>query len=131
MTALAFRIVKEARAWWPVAWDGLAEDGSAVKNRIELRFRQMKTDAAAAFGVEVAEARAKEAVPGTDLPALYVALVMKMADDWRLVAAENGETLPFTVENVRLLMNEFGLFGHVFEAFRDCLARRRETREGN
>lgn len=126
-----FRIVKEARAWWPVTWDGLAEDGSTVANTIELRFRQMKTDAAAAFGREVAEARATEQAEGADLPGLYADLTLKMADDWRGVAAENGEALPFTPENVRLLMNEFGLFGHVFEAFRDCLARRRETRAGN
>ena len=126
-----FRIVKEARAWWPVTWEGLAEDGSPVPNRIELRFRQMKTDAASAFARRVAEAREQEQDPAADLPTLYGELVREMADDWRLVAAENGEPLPFTPDHVRSLMNEFGMFTHVFEAFRDCLARRRETREGN
>lgn len=128
---MTYRIVKEARAWWPVTWDGLAEDGSFVENKVELRFRLMKTDAASAFGREVAAARGREQEEGVDLPALYAELVAQMADDWRGVAAENGEALPFTAENVRLLMNEFGLFTHVFEAFRDCLARRRELREGN
>lgn len=127
----AYRIVKQARAWWPVRWQGTTEEGEPVANAIELRFRLMKTDEAAAFGREVVAAQARENDPDTDLPALYAGLVLRMADDWRQVAAENGEALPFTEENVRLLMNEFGLFSHVFDAFRDALANRREVKAGN
>lgn len=126
-----FRIVKEPRAWWPVTWNGVDEDGKLVENRIELRFRLLKVDAAAAFIRDVVEAGKIEAEEGADLPGTYAALVGRIADDWRGVGAENGEPLPWAPENLRLLMNEGGLFTHVFAAFRACLAAAPKAREGN
>ena len=49
MTTLPFKIVKQPRAWWPVAWPGVAEDGGIVDNRIELRMRLLKVDEAGQF----------------------------------------------------------------------------------
>lgn len=126
-----FRIVKEPKAWWPVTWQGVAEDGSLVENKIELRFRMLKVDAAAAFIRDVVAASETEAEPGADLPATYAGLIARIADDWRGVGAENGEPLPWSIENLRLLMNEGGLFTHVFAAFRACLAAAPKAREGN
>lgn len=126
-----FRIVKQPRAWWPVTWRGVAEDGSVVDHRIELRFRLLKVDAAALFIRDVIDAQAREAEPGTDLPGMYADLVARIADDWRGVGAENGEPLPWSPENLRLLMNEGGMFTHVFAAFRACLAGEPEVRRGN
>lgn len=130
-TPLPFRIVRQPRAWWPVSWDGVAEDGGIVANRIELRFHILKVDAAAAFMREVVDATARELAPDTDLPAMYAELIGRIADDWRHVAAENGEALPWTPENLRLLMNEGGMFKTVFNAWRACLAGERERHEGN
>jgi hypothetical protein len=114
-----------------VTWDGVAEDGAAVANRIELRFRLLKVDAAAQFVRAVVDAQAKELEAGADLPGMYAGLVATIADDWRHVAAENGEALPWTPENLRLLMNEGGMFRAIFAAWRACLAGEREHREGN
>lgn len=126
-----FRIVKEPRAWWPVVWTGVAEDGSLVENRIELRFKLLKVDATAAFVREVRAISDAERDEDADLPALYAEAVLRVADDWRGVGAENGEPLPWTLENLKLLMNEGGLFTHVFNAFRACLAAAPKAREGN
>lgn len=80
---------------------------------------------------EVVDATARELSPDTDLPAMYAELIGRIADDWRHVAAENGEALPWTPENLRLLMNEGGMFKTVFNAWRACLAGERERHEGN
>ncbi len=126
-----FKIVKEPRAWWPVLWSGVAEDGTLVENRIELRFRLLKVDAAAAFIRDVVETQTIEAQPDADLPTMYADLVGRIADDWRGVHAENGDPMPWTPENLRLLMNEGGMFKTVFSAFRGCLSGQKDIREGN
>lgn len=145
-----YRIVKQPRAWWPVEWPGVAEDGGVVTNRIELRFRMLKVDAAAAFIRAVVEAQGREGEAGLDLAQVYAELVAQIATDWRGVEAENGDPLrwdvpdgwlddkdaegnrkPLVAPNLRDLFNEGGLFLHTFNAFRECLAAAPRTREGN
>ncbi|HEU4958963.1 MAG TPA: histidine kinase [Sphingomonas sp.] len=133
---MGYRIVKQAQAWWPVEWDGVAEDGTIVTNRIEMRFRLLKVADSAGIIRDAAQLREREqeamkAGKETDLAALYAELVERIATDWRGVEAENGEPLPWQAANVALLMNEPGLFGHVVEAFRGCLSARPQIRAGN
>lgn len=141
---MAYKIVKERKAWWPVSWKGVGEEGEIITNKIELRFRLLKVDEAVKIALAVDGVRAAEETPtgdGSDpatvaaaiaaLPVRYAELVMQIADDWRGVQAENGEPLPFGADNLALLMNEPGLFGHVFEAFRDCINAREEAKAGN
>ena len=33
-----YKIVKEPRAWWPVEFKGVSEDGTVVTNQVELKF---------------------------------------------------------------------------------------------
>lgn len=147
---MAYRIVKDRTAWWPVTWKGVAEDGSLVDNRIELRFRVMKVDEAAAMIAAVQGAAEAEEQPGARLAALWASLVAQMATDWRGLEQENGEPLrwdvpagwyvdrdeagavkPLTAPNLELLLNEPGMFRHIFDAFRDCINARERLREGN
>jgi len=133
---MGYRIVKQAQAWWPVEWDGVDEGGTIVTNRIEMRFRILKVGDSAAFIRDAVELRDREqealaSGADTDLATLYAELVERIATDWRGVEAENGEPLPWQTANVVLLMNEPGLFGHVVEAFRGCLAAAPKVRAGN
>ena len=147
---MAYRIVKQARAWRPVEWPGISEDGESVTNRIELRFRILKVDAATAFIREVVDAQARETRPDVDAPQVYAELVAQIADEWRGVLAENEEPLrwdvpeswiddkdeagkrkPLVAPNLRTLMNEGGMFTHIFSAWRDALAAAPKVREGN
>lgn len=128
---MPFTLVKAARAWWPVEWDGVAEDGAIVPNAIDMRFRLIKLDEAATFARDAITAQSKEQEDGADLAAIYAGLVARIADDWRHVNAENGDALPWTPDNLRLLMNEPGLFTVLFDAFRRCLAAAPKLRVGN
>ncbi|MDQ1229272.1 histidine kinase [Sphingomonas sp. SORGH_AS_0879] len=150
MTQPIYRIVKQPRAWSPVTFPCVMEDGSVVEFSIEMRFRLLKVDAAAAFVAEVVRVRGLEDEPGVDQAQLYTELVAQIATDWRGVHAENGDPLPFDVPegwatdldgegkrkplvapNLRSLMNEGGMFIHIFDAFRACLAGQPKARAGN
>ncbi len=150
MTQPIYRIVSQPRAWSPVTFPCVMEDGTVQEFVIELRFRLLKVDAAAAFIAEVVRVQALEAEGGADQAQRYTELVAQIATDWRGVHAENGDALRFDVPenwltdvdadgqrkplvapNLRSLMNEGGMFIHIFNAFRACLAGQPKARAGN
>ncbi len=150
MTQPIYRIVAQPRAWTPVTFPVVMEDGTVATFTIEMRFRLLKVDAATAFIAEVVRVQALEDEAGADHAQLYSELVAQIATDWRGVHAENGDALRFDVPetwltdvdaegqrkplvapNLRSLMNEGGMFIHIFDAFRACLAGQPKTRAGN
>jgi hypothetical protein len=144
-----FRIIAEPRAWWPVTFPGVTEDGEVVENRFEMRFLLHGEDEHAQLSSKIAllPARAEQlAVQGfghdatpeavgerklTILSRLYTEVVREIAADWRLVGAENGDPLKFEDENIRQLMNLPGVFRATFEAYRSCRLGGKDAREGN
>lgn len=150
MTQPIYRIVAQPRAWTPVTFPVVMDDGSVQTFMIEMRFRLLKVDAATAFIGEVVRVQALEDQEGADRAQLYSELVAQIATDWRGVHAENEEPLRFDVPetwltdldaegkrkplvapNLRSLMNEGGMFIHIFDAFRACLAGQPKARAGN
>lgn len=150
MTKPIYRIVSQPRAWSPVTFPCVMEDGTIQEFTIELRFRLLKVDAAAAFITEVVRVQALEDQGGADQAQLYTELVAQIATDWRGVHAENedalrfdvpenwltdvdadGQRKPLVAPNLRSLMNEGGMFIHIFNAFRACLAGQPKARAGN
>lgn len=150
MTHPIYRIVAQPRAWTPVTFPCVMEDGNVQTFTIELRFRLLKVDAATAFISEVVRVQALENEAGADHAQLYSELVAQIATDWRGVHAENGDALRFDVPenwltdldangqrkpliapNLRSLLNEGSMFIHIFDAFRACLAGQPRTRAGN
>lgn len=133
---MAFKIVAKPRAWWPVTWPGVTEDGRIIENAIEMRFMLLKVDDRDALEEEIQErllasARAKAAGDDVKSSALMRDALQLFADDWRGVHAENDDPLPWSDENVRLLMNEPNVFERTLAAYRVCMAGGQEIREGN
>lgn len=132
-----FRIVKSPRAWWPVVWTGIDEEGKSVENRIEMRFRLLKVDEYVELMREASTVQRAESDTAPSeaeqkrTSVAFAEVVTKIAEDWRGVAAENGEPLAWTIENLALLMNEPRLFDHTMEAFRAVTEGRAAIREGN
>jgi hypothetical protein len=176
---MSYKIVKQARAWWPVKWEGVAEDGAIVTNQVDVQFNLLKVDAAADWiaqmlGATKAEAQQNVSGDVKMLPAIYAGMIARIANNWRGFEAENGEPLAYDGdrwleavaaaeakrtaaeaitdpelrraalaevpnipvpeaggENLRLVMNESGMFTHFFNAWRDCQAAKAEIRSGN
>lgn len=150
MTQPIYRIVAQPRAWTPVTFPVVMEDGTIATFMIEMRFRLLKVDAATAFIAEVSRTYELEGKPDADHAQLYSELVAQIATDWRGVHAENGDPLRFDVPetwltdvdvdgkrkplvapNLKSLLNEGGMFVHIFDAFRACLAGQPKARAGN
>jgi prolyl oligopeptidase len=122
------KIVKERRAWWPVTFPGVTEDGEVAENSFKMRFILHGEDehaalvaravmlparaerlATAAFGDE-ATAEEIEAKRLTVRSGLFAGLVKEIAVDWKEVLAENDDTLKFEDEHIRQLCNVGGAF---------------------
>lgn len=153
-----FKLVSDRRAWWPVTFPGVTEHGNVVENKIEMRFTlhgedeffalfreassiahledAMKVDAVVAPPMAPEEAGAEE--PAATEPAAtsklsdaYAAFVEKIATDWRGVAAENGEPIRWSHENLALLMNVPGVFKATIAALIECRNGQPKARAGN
>ena len=145
-----YKLVKERRAWWPVVFKGVTEEGRVVENKVEFRFTIHSEDdhaqllASAAGLRDRAEELVREEVGDievsqeelaekklTILSRLYAEFVERFATDWRGIGAENGDPLRFEPENLRLFMNVPGTFKATFEAYAKCRIGEKEARAGN
>lgn len=149
-----FVLAKERLAWWPVIFPSVAEDGSVIENKIELRFVILGEDQFSAFVARLTAplAVADEPLPddevvasgdaasGAEIAALAdieaqgaraIEALLKVVRDWRHVAAENGEPLPFNRENFALLLNVPNAAAAIGRAYVGCRNATPEIRQGN
>ncbi len=133
---MGYRIVSKPRAWWPVTWPGVTEDGAVIENSIRLRFVLHKVDDRQSIEDQIADKvkaanSASAAGDKVQESALYRDALLLFAEDWDGVQDERGSDLSWNEENVRQLMNEPNLFLHCMASYRACMAGGREIREGN
>lgn len=137
-----FKIVEKRRAWWPVIFGGVTEEGRVVENKIEMRFLLPSEDEFADVlkrmrDLDTGSGDAALGAAGSPAAVIekpsvaYAAIVGLIADDWRGVGAENGEPLRFEPDNVVKLMNVPNVFMGVIDAYKKCRAAAPETRSGN
>lgn len=136
-----FKIIAEPLVWWPVTFPGVTEDGEVVENKIEVRFVILDEDAMEAFSIETGKLLAsklvgenEEVLAPEDRPtssAVAQQALQPIVRDWRGVAAENGEPLPFSVDNFRALLRVPNVFAAILRSYGACRAGRAEVRSGN
>lgn len=126
---MSYCIVSQPRAWWPVIFPGVTEDGQVIENRFELRFFIHDEDRALELAKEADEYdTAREDLALSEKAALFAE---KLASDWRDVLAENKEPLPWNSENLRLLVKQPGVFKAICRAWISCRNATPEIRQGN
>lgn len=131
-----FKIVSQPKAWWPVKFAGVTDDGKVVQNEFELRFIILDEDANQDLEISISEAADTLVGEGRIKPSQFAAnVVMKMAEDWKGVTlddgTEAGKSLPFSPENLQMLLKTPNVFLAVAAAYRDCRAGTQERRRGN
>lgn len=127
---MAYRIISQRRAWWPVTFPGVSEEGDVVENRFEMRFNLLDEDAHIAF-LNDASALGSHGSKEMDFGEAALPFVRRMADNWRGVEAENGDALPFTDENIALLVKQPGVWPAIARGYASCRKAEPEIREKN
>lgn len=132
---MTYKIVKSPRAWWPVTFPGVTEDGEVVENKFEMRFKLLDEDEQAEIETELRLIADREDAADKKPSELSAPIIMRIAEDWRGVVTDDGTeagaSLPFNQENVATLMKVPNVFLGVARAYRACRAGQAETRRGN
>ncbi len=132
---MAYKIGSQTKAWWPIRFNGVAEDGSIVENEIKGRFRILDEDENLALEREIASARVEEDDASPALSALLAPIVMKFLEDWQGVTeddgSDEGKSVPFTEANLIRMLRVPNFAGGVAAAYRAARAGEPERRRGN
>ncbi len=132
---MSYKIVKSPRAWWPVTFAGVSEEGEVVKNGFEMRFKLLDEDEQVEVELEFRKVAEREGADQLKPSALMAEAVMRIAEDWRDVTmddgSETGASMPFTPDNVAELMKVPNVFWACAAAYRACRAGEPDARLGN
>ncbi len=131
-----FKIVDRPRAWWPVKFNGVAEDGSIITNRIELRFVIFDEDENLALQAELTKiALGPDAAAGASVGTLGADILEKIAEDWKDVGVDDGtgegKSLPFIRANMERLCRVPNVLQAICTAYAACRAGETGVRAGN
>lgn len=118
-----FKFVPGARrAWWPVAWKAADEAGNIVENKIEMRFILMDDAAYQTLITETGPGfdKAAEGLTGAEREAAQrtgrAGFVQQFAEDWRGIMDEGGAPLPWSADNLGMVIQLPGVMQAVLAA---------------
>jgi len=127
---MSYCIVAQPRAWWPVTFPGVTEEGEVVENSFDMRFILHDEDehnalmqAVGAVGGTIKE--------GDSFSTVAAPFIPRIATDWRGVLAENKEALKFEDEAIRLLVKQPGVWAAIWRAYAACRKAEPDIRAGN
>lgn len=135
-----FKLVEERRAWQPVTFPGLTEDGKRVENEIEMQFVLLSTDAnlkllqeARELTVDAAteEDAGESGKPGKSLSQVMAAFGIKIVRDWKGVSEANEDPIKFSEDQLARLFNVPGTFEAMLRAYRGAIDGGKDDRAGN
>ena len=134
-----FKLVEERRAWQPVTFPGLTEEGETVENKVEMQFVLLSTDANQTLLEEArdltggAPAEAGEGGANADetMSETMARFGMKIIRDWRGVHEANDDPIKFSAANLARLFNVPGVFEATLVAYRNACAGGKDARAGN
>lgn len=132
---MAFTIVKNPKAWWPVIVPGVTEEGKAVTNEFKMRFCILDNEELTALATATSGAEASANQTEGKAAELTADFIMKLAEDWSGVemAGEKGSvvSLPFTRENLIMMVGIPNVTDAIVRAYVACRAGEPEVRRGN
>lgn len=128
---MTYQIVTKPRAWWPIRFNGVTEDGEVIVNEIQGRFTILDEDEFKQLEDDMMPVMTGEQGADEALSALLVPFVMRMLGDWKDVLDEDGSSLPFTAENLGRLLRVPNFASGVATAFREVRRGEPERRKGN
>ncbi|BBB13423.1 hypothetical protein [Sphingopyxis sp. FD7] len=137
---MAYKIVSQAKAWWPIRFNGVTEEGEIVVNEIRGRFVILDEDEFVAFNDDVAKVgselvQADNPDDRKTLSGVLSPFILRILENWEGVieddGSEGGRSVPFTKDNLERMLRVPNFAGGVTEAYRDLRKAQPEQRKGN
>lgn len=134
---MAYKIVSQARAWWPIRFNGVTEDGEIVVNEIRGRFKILDEDEHTQLQIEMASAApaAVKQDPDIKVSDLTAPYLLRILEDWEGVTeddgSEGGKSLPFNEDNLKRMLRVPNFSSGVASAYAEVRAAQPEQRKGN
>lgn len=133
---MAYVIVSQPRAWWPIRFNGVTEDGEIVTNEIRGRFNILDEDAYVEFRDDVAQATGALAAATSDderrkLSEILSPFFMRILEDWEHVVEEDKSSVPFSQSNLERMLRVPNFASGVSAAHVEVRAADPELRKGN
>lgn len=132
---MAYKIVSQPKAWWPVRFKGVTEDGEVVENVFEMRFIILDEDANIQLERDIREIATSAEAEKKSLSEIGAPIIERIADDWRGVTeddgTEGGRSLPYISENLKRMLRVPNVLGAIAQAYREARAGEPARRLGN
>lgn len=134
---MAYKIVSQAKAWWPIRFNGLTEDGETVVNEVQGRFIILDEDEFQQFETDVSTLQTAIVDPdgSKKMSELLSPFFMRILEDWKDVVeddgTETGKSVPFTEANLQRMLRVPNFATAASVAFREARKAEPKRREGN
>ncbi len=137
---MAYKIVSQPRAWWPIQFNGVTEDGEVVSYEIRGRFIILDEDEFFQFNedvVNVATALTEAESPEDrkTLSSVLSPFILRILEDWQGVTeddgSEAGRSIPFGKDGLERMLRVPNFATGVTDSYRKLRAAQPEQRKGN
>jgi len=134
---MAYKIVSQAKAWWPIRFNGVTEDGEIVVNEIRGRFKILDEDEHIQLQLDMSTATNGVATdqPDVKISDLIAPYVLRILEDWEGVTeddgSESGRSLPFNEDNLKRMLRVPNFSSGLATAHAEVRAASPERRKGN
>lgn len=123
-----FVLSPETTAWWPVAWDAVAEDGTVFKAACEVQFARI--DRHEVNRLLNLDGQSQHDTGLGDVAA-DIAVVRRIARDWRGIVDGAGKPVEFSDESLALFLSDPPRSVAIIGAYIGFMAAPRQVREKN
>lgn len=131
---MAYKIGSQTRAWWPIRFNGVTEEGETVVNEIKGRFKILDEEENLAVERALLEASTAGA-PDGKLVATLAPLFERFLEDWQGVlrddGTEAGAAVPFARDGLIDMLKVPNFAQGVITAYRAARAGEPAVRRGN
>ncbi|MBN8844792.1 MAG: hypothetical protein J0H88_16245 [Sphingomonadales bacterium] len=132
---MAYVIVEQPRAWWPIRFNGVTEEGEIVENEVRGRFIILDEDEFKEFEDDMMAVLVTDKPVTKKVSQLLSPFIMRILENWEHVLEDDGtkqgRSLPFDEPNLQRMLRVPNFAAAVAAACREVRKAEPVRRTGN